>query len=65
MAALDPELNVAAHALLAEQARFVVVGGFSVIANRFIRATEDATSYIRSTSIAMPMPPATHIDSMP
>jgi hypothetical protein len=41
MAALDPELDVAAHALLAEHARFVVVGGFSVIANRFIRATED------------------------
>jgi hypothetical protein len=41
MAALDPELDVAAHALLAEHARFVVVGGFSVIANRFVRATED------------------------
>lgn|GEM_PF-338469 len=41
MAALDPELDVAATALLAEHARFVVVGGFSVIANRFIRATED------------------------
>lgn len=27
--------------MLAEHARFVVVGGFSVIANRFIRATED------------------------
>jgi len=41
MAALDPELDVAALALLAEHARFVVVGGFSVIANRFVRATED------------------------
>jgi hypothetical protein len=41
MAALDPELDVAAQALLAEHARFVVVGGFSVIANRFVRATED------------------------
>lgn len=41
MAALDPELDVAAAAMVAERARFVVVGGFSVIANRFIRATED------------------------
>lgn len=41
MAALDPELDVAAAAMVAEQARFVVIGGFSVIANRFIRATED------------------------
>lgn len=41
MAALDPELDVAVRALLAEHARFVVVGGFSVIANRFVRATED------------------------
>jgi hypothetical protein len=41
MAALDPELDVAAAAMVAEHARFVVVGGFSVIANRFIRATED------------------------
>ena len=41
MAALDPELDVAAAAMVAEGARFVVVGGFSVIANRFIRATED------------------------
>ncbi len=41
MAVLDPELDVAAAAMVAEGARFVVVGGFSVIANRFIRATED------------------------
>jgi hypothetical protein len=41
MAALDPELDVAVGAMVAENARFVVVGGFSVIANRFIRATED------------------------
>jgi hypothetical protein len=41
MAALDPELDVAVGAMLAENACFVVVGGFSVIANRFIRATED------------------------
>ncbi|MGC2374484.1 MAG: DUF6036 family nucleotidyltransferase [Solirubrobacteraceae bacterium] len=41
MAALDPELDVAVTAMLAEGARFVVVGGFAVIANRFVRATED------------------------
>jgi hypothetical protein len=41
MAALDPELDVAVAAMAAEDTRFVVVGGFSVIANRFIRATED------------------------
>ena len=38
---LAPELDVAVGAMCAEKARFVVVGGFSVIANRFIRATED------------------------
>jgi hypothetical protein len=41
MAALDPELDVAVAAMSEAGARFVVVGGFSVIANRFIRATED------------------------
>lgn len=41
MAALDPELDVAAKAMAAAGARFVVVGGFAVIANRFVRATED------------------------
>jgi hypothetical protein len=40
MTALDPELDVAA-AMVAEHARFVVIGGFAVIANRFVRATED------------------------
>ncbi len=38
---LEPELDVAAAAMVAAQARFVVIGGFAVIANRFIRATED------------------------
>jgi hypothetical protein len=37
----EPELDVATSAMVAEKARFVVVGGFAVIANRFIRATED------------------------
>lgn len=41
MAALDPELDVAVLAMASEGARFVVVGGFAVIANRFVRATED------------------------
>jgi hypothetical protein len=39
--ALDPELDVAVAAMIAEGARFVVIGGFAVIANRFVRATED------------------------
>lgn len=41
MAAVDPELDVAVAAMVAEGARFVLIGGFAVIANRFIRATED------------------------
>jgi hypothetical protein len=41
MAALDPELDIAVAAMADANARFVVVGGFAVIANRFIRATED------------------------
>jgi hypothetical protein len=41
MTALDPELDVAVTAMVTEGARFVVIGGFAVIANRFIRATED------------------------
>jgi hypothetical protein len=41
MTARGPELDVAVAAMAAEDARFVVVGGFSVIANRFVRATED------------------------
>jgi hypothetical protein len=41
VAALDPELDVAVAAMVGRSARFVVVGGFSVIANRFIRATQD------------------------
>ena len=41
MAALEPELDVAVTAMVTQSARFVVIGGFAVIANRFIRATED------------------------
>jgi hypothetical protein len=40
MAIADPELDVAVAAMAAEGARFVVVGGFSMIANRFVSATE-------------------------
>lgn len=38
---LVPELDVAAGAMVEAGARFVVIGGFAVIANRFVRATED------------------------
>ena len=38
---LDPKLDVAAAAMVGAGARFVVIGGFAVIANRFVRATED------------------------
>jgi hypothetical protein len=41
MAPLDPELDAAVAAMIKAGAHFVVVGGFSVIANRFVRATED------------------------
>ncbi len=41
MGAVDPELDAAAAAMVAEGANFVVIGGFAVIANRFVRATED------------------------
>jgi hypothetical protein len=37
----DPELDVAVAAMVEAGARFVVVGGFSVIANRYVRSTED------------------------
>jgi hypothetical protein len=37
----EPKLDEAAAALVAAGAKFVVIGGFAVIANRFVRATED------------------------
>lgn len=37
----DPDLQACAAALLAASARFVVIGGFAVIANDYVRATED------------------------
>lgn len=41
MGVTEPELDVAVKAMVTSGARFVVIGGFSVIANRFVRATED------------------------
>jgi hypothetical protein len=37
----EPKLDEAAAAFVAASAKFVVIGGFAVIANRFVRATED------------------------
>jgi hypothetical protein len=37
----DPELDVAAAAMVTAGARFAVIGGFAVIANRFVHATDD------------------------
>jgi len=37
----EPKLDEAAAAFVAAEAKFVVIGGFAVIANRFVRATED------------------------
>ncbi|HZV75483.1 MAG TPA: hypothetical protein VFF79_17370 [Conexibacter sp.] len=38
---VDPDLAAVTAALLAAGATFVVIGGFAVIANDFVRATED------------------------
>jgi hypothetical protein len=45
----DPELDVAAGAMVRAGARFVVIGGFAVIANRFVRPPRTSTSLSRST----------------
>jgi len=37
----DPELDAITGAFLSAGARFVVIGGFAVIAHRYVRATED------------------------
>ncbi len=37
----DPDLRAATGAFLAAEARFVVIGGFAVVAHRHVRATED------------------------
>lgn len=36
-----PDLDAVAAAFIASAAQFVIVGGFAVIANRYVRATED------------------------
>jgi len=41
MSARPPELDAAARAMVRATADFVLIGGFAVIANRFVRATED------------------------
>jgi hypothetical protein len=38
---VDPDLAAVTAALLDAKARFVVIGGFAVIANSYVRATED------------------------
>jgi hypothetical protein len=38
---VDPDLAAVTAAFLAADARFVVIGGFAVIANSYVRATED------------------------
>jgi hypothetical protein len=38
---VDPDLAAVTAALLEAKARFVVIGGFAVIANSYVRATED------------------------
>jgi hypothetical protein len=45
-----PELDAAAAAMVGEGARFVVIGGFAVIANRFVRATEDIDFLVPSVT---------------
>lgn len=40
-ALVDPDLAAVTAALLEANARFVVIGGFAVIANNYVRATED------------------------
>lgn len=37
----DPELDAITRALLRTGARFVVIGGFAVIAHQYVRATQD------------------------
>jgi hypothetical protein len=41
MDALGPDLDVAVAAMAAEDARFVLIGGFALTANGYVRATED------------------------
>jgi len=47
----DPDLRAATRALLTAGARFVVIGGFAVIANDYVRATEDVDLLIPDDAI--------------
>lgn len=42
----DPDLQASAAALSAAGARFVVIGGFAVIAHDYVRATEDVDIFV-------------------
>jgi hypothetical protein len=46
----DPELDAVCGAFLAAGARFVVIGGFAVVANGFVRATEDVDLLIPTST---------------
>lgn len=47
---VDPDLRAVTTALIAAGAEFVVIGGFAVIANDFVRATEDVDFLIPDDS---------------
>ncbi len=51
VAAPDPDLRAATRALLQAGARFVVIGGFAVIANDYVRATEDVDVLIPDSEV--------------
>lgn len=46
---VDPDLAAITAALIAADAQFVVIGGFAVIANDYVRATEDVDLLIPDT----------------
>lgn len=48
---VDPDLRKTTAALLAAGARFVVIGGFAVIAHDYVRATEDVDLLIPSNRV--------------
>ena len=56
MSVLDPELDVAGAAMVGEGADFVVVGGFSVIANRFVDRPRDRNDLIGLAEIHGELP---------
>jgi hypothetical protein len=48
---VDPDLRAVTAALIAAGAEFVVIGGFAVIANDFVRATEDVDCLIPDEAV--------------